>query len=123
MPHPISQVQIEQQMLAILDDQEKLLDTLASVGRDAVDKEADYKRTYARAYLSADQMIGKGDNKLPVKTREIYADHICEQVFHAFKLADFLAKQTREALRVKERRLDILRSLNSNLRPMVSSGG
>jgi len=100
------------------DELEELLERYEVYGRERAIAEAEYRSAYAGAYLRSGDAHGPG--KVPVKEREAYAHTVTKDALQAFLLAEAMEKFTREALYTKRSRLDVLRTLNANLRPLVS---
>lgn len=108
---PISQVEIEEEilrMLAMLEDETEAFERLAE---DGAKKEASYKSEWAKAYLSATGSI---------KERESWADY--QQADHCmqYKIAEGLLKAKREKLSSLRTSLDALRTLSANIRIQVA---
>lgn len=109
---PISQVDIEEEILrilAVLEDETEAFERLAE---DAAKKEAAYKSEWAKAYLSAQGSI---------KERESWADYQLADHAMQFKIAEGLLKAKREKLSSLRTSLDALRTLAANVRTMVTS--
>ena len=107
---PISQVDIEQELLRLMDTLENETEQFESLSMDMAKKEAVYKANWAREYLSA-----KGS----IKEREAWADYkLADQEFEA-KVAEALVKAKREKLLSLRTSIDALRTLNANVRSQV----
>jgi len=107
---PISQVDIEEEilrLLALLEDEVEAFERLAE---DAAKKEAAYKAEWAKAYLSAQGSI---------KEREAWADYQLADHAMQHKIAEGLVKAKREKLGALRTSLDALRTLAANVRTMV----
>ena len=107
---PISQVEIESEimrLLGILEEETEAFETLAV---DAAKKEALYKSNWAREYLSA-----KGS----IKEREAWADYKMDEVNYDYKIAEALVKTKRELLLSVRSSMDAMRTLNANVRAQV----
>ena len=97
---PISQVEIEEELLRLLELLEE----------HNAKKEARMKAEWAKEYLSA-----KGS----IKEREAWADYkLADQEFEA-KVAEALVKAKREKLLSLRTSIDALRTLNANVRSQV----
>jgi hypothetical protein len=108
---PISQIEIENEILRIMDLLEEETEAFERLAEDAAKKEALYKQNWAKEYLSA-----KGS----IKEREAWADYkLGDEVFD-FKISEALVKSKREKLTSLRTSMDALRSLNTNLRAQVS---
>ena len=107
---PISQVEIEQELLRLMDLLEKQTEEFESAAIDCAKKEALYKGNWAREYLSA-----KGS----IKEREAWADYKMDQQNYEFKIAEGLVKAKRESLLSIRSSMDAIRTLNANVRTQV----
>lgn len=104
---PISQVEIEQEIIRLtgmLEDETENFEVLA---QDAAEKEAKYKSQWAREYLSA-----KGS----IREREAWADYRLENEIHQAKISEALVKAKRERLSSLRTSIDALRTLAANVR-------
>jgi hypothetical protein len=107
---PISQVEIEQELLRLIDALEVETEKFEVLAVDAAKKEAGYKSNWAKEYLAA-----KGS----IKEREAWADYKLDQVAFDFKIAEALVKTKREALLSLRTSIDAMRTLNANVRVQV----
>lgn len=107
---PISQVEIEQELLRLIDALEVETGKFEVLAVDAAKKEAGYKSNWAKEYLAA-----KGS----IKEREAWADYKLDQVAFDFKIAEALVKTKREALLSLRTSIDAMRTLNANVRVQV----
>lgn len=107
---PISQVEIEQELLRLIDALENETEKFEVLAVDAAKKEAEYKSNWAKEYLAA-----KGS----IKEREAWADYKLDQVAFDFKIAEALVKTKREALLSLRTSIDAMRTLNANVRVQV----
>lgn|SRR4051794_6113738 len=108
----MSQVEIEEAILQDLDDMERVTDEFEGICDAAARAEVAYKTARAAAYLRASGSI---------KEREAHADFQTESLHLDHKLTEGKQKYGREALQTLRARLDGHRSLNSNLRPLVTN--
>jgi hypothetical protein len=107
---PISQVDVENGLLDLIEELEKETEAFERLAEDAAKKEALYKTNWAKEYLSA-----KGS----IKEREAWADYkLSEEVFD-YKIAEGLMKAKREKLLSLRTSIDALRTLNANVRAQV----
>jgi hypothetical protein len=107
---PISQVQIEQDLLHLLDQLEEHTEAFETLAEDGAKKEARMKAEWAKEYLSA-----KGS----IREREAWADYkLADQNFE-HKIAEALVKAKREKLFSLRTSIDALRTLNANVRVQV----
>lgn len=107
---PISQVEVEQELLRLMDRLEQETEQFETIAMDCSKKEALYKSNWAREYLSA-----KGS----IKEREAWADYKMDQENFEFKCAEALVKSKREVLLSLRTSIDALRTLNANVRTQV----
>jgi hypothetical protein len=108
--NPISQVEIEQELLRLIDALEAETEKFEVLAVDAAKKEADYKSNWAKEYLSA-----KGS----IKEREAWADYKLDQMAFDYKIAEALVKTKRESLLSLRTSIDAMRTLNANVRVQV----
>lgn len=107
---PISQVEIEEKIMEMMEALEEETEAFERLCEDAAKKEAIYKSSWAKEYLSA-----KGS----IKEREAWADYsLADQIFD-YKLSEGLVKAKREKLTSLRTSIDALRSLNTNVRMQV----
>jgi hypothetical protein len=107
---PISQVDIENELLRLMDKLEKETEEFEAISIDASKKEAQYKTNWAKEYLSASGAI---------KQREAWADYKMEHDFFEYKVAESLVKAKRESLLTLRSSMDAMRTLNANVRIQV----
>lgn len=107
---PISQIEIEQELLRFMDLLESETEAFEVLAVDAAKKEALYKSNWAKEYLSA-----KGS----IKEREAWADYKMDELNYEFKIAEALMKTKREALLSIRASMDAMRTLNANVRVQV----
>lgn len=107
---PISQVEIEQELLRLMDRLENETEQFEIIALDLAKKEALYKSNWAKEYLSA-----KGS----IKEREAWADYKMDQQNFEYKCAEALVKAKREALLSIRSSMDAIRTLNANVRQQV----
>ena len=108
--NPISQVEIEQELLRLIDALEIETEKFEVLAVDAAKKEAEYKSNWAKEYLSA-----KGS----IKEREAWADYKLDQMAFDYKIAEALVKTKRESLLSLRTSIDAMRTLNANVRVQV----
>ncbi len=107
---PISQVEIEQELLRFVDRLEAETEMFENLAVDAAKKESLYKNHWAKEYLSA-----KGS----IKEREAWADYKMDAPHFEFKVAEAMMKAKREALLSIRASMDAMRTLNANVRVQV----
>ncbi len=108
--NPISQVDVESEILRLLDDLERETEAFEALAVDASKKEALYKSNWAKEYLSA-----KGS----IKEREAWADYKMDTIAYDLKIAEALVKSKREKLLSLRTAIDAMRTLNANVRAQV----
>lgn len=107
---PISQVEIESEILRLLDMLEEETEAFETLAQDAAKKEAVHKSNWAKEYLAA-----KGS----IKEREAWADYKLSDESFNWKIAEALVKTKREKLVSIRNSLDALRTLAANVRQQV----
>ena len=107
---PISQVDIEEELLRLMELLEADTEIFEALALDAEKKEALYKSNWAKEYLAA-----KGS----IKEREAWADYKMDQQNFDFKCAEALVKSKREKLLSIRTSMDSMRTLNANVRAQV----
>ena len=108
--NPISQVDIENELIRLLGDLESETEAFEVLAVDASKKEALYKSNWAKEYLSA-----KGS----IKERESWADYKMDELAYDYKIAEALVKSKREKLLSLRTGIDAMRTLNANVRVQV----
>lgn len=110
MSGPISQVEIEENILRFTALLEEETEAFAILISDHAKKEARFKSAWAKEYLAQEGTI---------KDRESFADYkLADQLFE-MKIAEALVKAKREKLVSVRTNLDALRTLAANLRVQV----
>ena len=107
---PISQVQIEQELLRMMDMLEQETEAFEKLAEDSAKKEAQFRANWAKEYLSA-----KGS----IKEREAWADYKMDTFNYEHKIAEALVKTKRESLLSIRASMDAMRTLNANVRAQV----
>lgn len=107
---PISQVEIESELMRLMEVLEKETEAFEVLAVDAAKKESLYKSNWAKEYLAA-----KGS----IKEREAWADYKLDEMSFDYKIAEALVKTKREALLSLRTSIDALRTLNANVRVQV----
>lgn len=107
---PISQIDIEKELLRLMDSLEQQTEEFETLAVDLAKKEALYKTNWAKEYLSA-----KGS----IKEREAWADYKMDQQSFEYKCAEALVKSKREKLLSVRTSMDAIRTLNANIRAQV----
>lgn len=107
---PISQVEIEQELLRLLGLLEQETEAFEKIAEDNAKKDALLKANWAKEYLSA-----KGS----IKERESWADYKTSEIDYDAKIAEGLLRAKREKLSSLRTSIDALRTLNANVRAQV----
>ena len=109
---PISQVDIENELVRLMDMLEEETEAFETLAVDCAKKEALYKSNWAKEYLSA-----KGS----IREREAWSDYKLSDESYDYKIAEALVKSKREKLTSLRTSIDALRTLNANVRTQVSN--
>lgn len=104
---PISQVEVEQEILRLVDLLEEETEGFESLSVDGAIKDAAFKSEWAKAYLMATGSI---------KEREAMADLKMTDILREHKIAEALVKSKREKLSSLKTQIDALRTLAANVR-------
>lgn len=107
---PISQVDIENELIRLLDELEEHTEAFEGLSIDCAKKESLYKGEWAKEYLGA-----KGS----IKERESWADYKTDTLSYEYKIAEALVKTKREKLLSLRTAIDAMRTLNANVRVQV----
>lgn len=107
---PISQVEVEEELLRLLDLLENETESFETLSVDSAKKEAKYRSDWAKGYLAA-----KGS----IKEREAWADYQLNEENYDYKISEALVKSKREKLLSLRTSIDALRTLNANVRAQV----
>jgi hypothetical protein len=107
---PISQVDIEEELLRLLSLLESETEAFEKLAEDNAKKDALSKANWAKEYLSA---------KGAVKERESWADYKIADLDYDAKISEALLKAKREKLLSLRTSIDALRTLNANVRAQV----
>ena len=107
---PISQVDIETEMVRLIDMLEEETEAFERLAEDHAKKEALYKANWAKEYISA-----KGS----IKERESWADYKLADEVYDYKIAEALMRSKREKLLSLRTSIDAMRTLNANVRAQV----
>lgn len=112
MPEPLSQVQIESEIVRLCALAERVTTEISQRARASAEADANYKKAHASSFLMAQ---GK-----TVGDREAVAALDTADEYLARKIAESLLLAAQEAGRNYRAQLEALRSLNANLRPLVT---
>lgn len=110
--NPVSQAEIEQEILRLSELCEKATHEVLKRGRARAEARTLYKVEFAKARLSSEeQTVGGRDDEATVATAAL---------LDAFEDSEALFESAKEAGRNYRAQLDALRSINANLRPLVT---
>lgn len=104
---PISQVEVEEEILRLTQMLEDETENYAILIEDAAKKEARLKGEWAAAYLN---------HQGSIKERESWADYQLADKSFEWKIAEALAKASKEKLNFARTSIDALRTLAANVR-------
>ena len=107
---PITQGQIEEELMRLLSILEQETEEFEVLAQRAAETEASHKGLWAKKYLSSTGSI---------RTREAEADFALSDSMYAYKIAEALMKAKREKLLSLRTSVDALRTLNANVRAQV----
>lgn len=108
----LSQAQVEAEIMRISALAEKATYEIAKRAQRAAEANRVYKREHAKAYLRAQG---------PVEERKAQADVECDELYGEKTGSEAVLLSAQEAGRNYRAQLDSLRSVNANLRPLVTS--
>lgn len=112
MPEPLSQVFIESEIVRLCALAEKVTTEIAQRARASAVADANYKKGHASAFLMAQgKTVGDREAAAALETENEYLER---------KIAEALLFAAQEAGRNYRAQLEALRSLNANLRPLVT---
>lgn len=106
-PAPISQAEIEAELIRLSKMLEEETDEFMVLIVDHAKKDARYKMEWAKSYLGADGAV---------KERESWADYQQADVHYDAKIAEALMKAKREKMQTVRTSMDALRTLAANVR-------
>lgn len=102
---------VEAEILRLSSLAEKVTSEIASRARKAAEADADYKTAHATAFLKAEGPVAEREAHAQVKVGALYRDR---------RVSEALLLSAQEAGRNYRAQLDSLRSVNANLRALVS---
>lgn len=106
---PITQVDLEDQLLAICDRMEDDTHLLLDLSIQRAEAEADYKYKYSRSLISISE-------KMPVSSKEARAYLSASEEFRKWQLLLAREKATQQSLLASRSRLDAIRTVCANVR-------
>ena len=107
---PISQVEIESEIMRMIELLERETENFEKLAQDAAAKDAVLRSEWAKQYLTASGAV---------REREAKADVHMGDIMYDSKIADALVKAKREKLLSLRSSIDALRTLNANVRAQV----
>lgn len=107
----LAQADVEAEMVRLNELAEKVTHEITRRGTAAAEADAAYRLAYAEAYLLAEGTVGERDAQSVVATQQQYRDR---------RIAEARLDGAKEAGRNYRAQLDTLRSINSNLRALVT---
>jgi hypothetical protein len=112
MSRPISQAEVEEDIIRLSALAERVTHELRRRALDVAEAEALYRREYAQAYLAAQgKTVGDREARATLEVHEVYLDR---------KRKEAILDAAKEAGRNYRAQLEALRSVNANLRPLVT---
>jgi AmiR/NasT family two-component response regulator len=107
----ISQAEVESEIMRLCALAEKVTHELASRAVTLAEADATFKREHAKAFLVAEGTVSEREAHAAIATQAEYRDH---------RIAEARFKAASEAGRNFRTQIEALRSINSNLRALVS---
>lgn len=111
---PMSQAQVEEDILRLNARLEQVTEDFAVAAREAASADVTYRLAYGKALLTL------AGSKMSVPLKEAAALRNSETEFMAAKLADAELKALQETSRNLRSQLDSLRSINANVRAVAT---
>lgn len=112
--NPLSQADVESEIFRLSALCEKATQEVRRRGEAAANARTEYKIAFAQARLKATgKTVGEREDRATVETANLLREH---------ELTQALFESAREAGRNYRAQLEGLRSINANLRPLVSGG-
>jgi len=108
---PISQEEIEREILRLSKALEEETERYATLISDASKKEANYKTEWAKVYLSAEG---------PVQQRQSWSDYNVAELSYQYKMAEALVKASKESMTSLRTNLSALQTLAANVRGLAT---
>jgi hypothetical protein len=109
---PLSQVEIEDSIVTIADALEVGTEQFADVADLAATCEADYKLSYARAFVA----LASTQSKMTAPERQARSELHAAAELRAWKVAEARRMSSKESLLSLRARLDALRTVSANIR-------
>ena len=108
----LSQEQVESEIVRLSSLAEKVTTAMARRAVDAAEADAAYKCAFAKALLQTEGTVAEREAQATVATQNEYRE---------YRITDARFKAAQEAGRNYRAQLDALRSINANLRALVTS--
>ncbi len=108
----LSQAEVESEIMRHCRALEQNTHDLATLAMDSAHADSDYKKAHAQAFLQTSGTVGERDAQTAYEVKDEY---------QAKKIADALLHAAEEKGRNIRASLDALRSVNSNLRALVTN--
>lgn len=116
---PLSQVEIESQIVSICDDLEATTEEFSRLCEEHAVAENAFKRTHARALVTLASAGTMPDGrKSTADWREAQSQVTSEEEAARYRILDARLRATKEGLITKRARLDALRTIAANVRAM-----
>lgn len=110
---PLSQVEIEQRILRVIDEIEERAEEFEDLANAAAEAEADYRRDAALTLLAC---IQRADHKMTVDERSATVDAAVTASHRKYLTTQAARNSCRESLLGLRGHLDALRTLNASVR-------
>lgn len=109
---PISQIEVENEILRLLDELEEHTDEYQTLIENAAEAESSFKQAWNKDFLN---QKGHGTQK----DREAWADYKNAGLMHQWKIAEAIVKAKQQKLSSIRTGLDSLRTLSANVRNLT----
>lgn len=109
---PLSQVEVEERIQAVMDAMESQTEHYDTISREAAEAEADYRRDSARALIA----VINSETKMTVAERQARADLLTADAHRKHLIKQAARNSCRESLMTLRTHLDALRTLNASIR-------
>lgn len=114
---PLTQVGVEERIVAISDAMELAVEDLARYSEEAAEAEVAYKVGYASAILQAGMQAGNGrSGKMTEGDKDATATVECEDLLRKRLITEAHKEVGQERMRTMRARLDSLRTVSANIR-------
>lgn len=113
--NPMAQLEVEREIMRLSHQLTQVTEEVAAAATEAATTDVDYKLAYARKMLDLRGETGT------VALKDALALDACASQFEAMKIAEAVYKALQEKGRNLRAQLDALRSINANVRSVVSN--